>query len=109
MQITRRLRFKILDRDNFTCQYCGRKAPDVKIEVDHVLPLCKGGGHSPKNLKACCYDCNIGKSGTFISLVKKTPQYKKHLKKQKKSEEDTLRIIRKMEAERLLKTNKTKK
>ena len=45
-----RLRFKVLMRDKFTCQYCGRKAPEVVLEVDHVFPQSKGGKDEMDNL-----------------------------------------------------------
>lgn len=32
--IPRSIRFEVFKRDMFTCQYCGRKAPDVILEVD---------------------------------------------------------------------------
>ena len=55
------IRFKILKRDNFTCQYCGRKAPDVVLNVDHIIPKSKGGLDKLENLKTSCRECNIGK------------------------------------------------
>ena len=51
-------RYSILKRDNFTCQYCGRKAPNVVLEVDHTVPVSKGGTDDPSNLKAICFECN---------------------------------------------------
>src|SRR3990167_7311576 len=56
------LRFKILLRDNFICQYCGRKAPEVKLEIDHKIPLSKKGTNTPDNLVVACFECNRGKS-----------------------------------------------
>lgn len=64
MTISRRLRFEILKRDGHTCRYCGAKAPDVKLTVDHVVPIALGGGDEPNNLVAACADCNAGKSST---------------------------------------------
>lgn len=59
-------RFEILNRDNFTCQYCGRKAPDVELEVDHIKPVAKGGSNEDDNLITACHDCNIGKSAKLL-------------------------------------------
>lgn len=59
--MNRKLRFHILHRDSFTCQYCGRRAPNVVLHVDHVLPVSKGGTDHPLNLKTACHDCNMGK------------------------------------------------
>ncbi len=56
-----RLRFEILKRDNFTCQYCGKKAPDIILEVDHVEPYSLTKNNSPENLITSCKDCNRGK------------------------------------------------
>lgn len=62
-----RLRFKIFQRDNFRCQYCGRSAKDGAIlHVDHVYPASKGGMFSPGNLVTACFDCNIGKSDLLL-------------------------------------------
>jgi hypothetical protein len=62
MAITKRTRFEILRRDNHTCQYCGEKAPDVVLHIDHVVPVALGGDDKPGNLVAACKDCNAGKS-----------------------------------------------
>lgn len=60
-QIRRALRFEILRRDNFTCTYCGAKAPDVELQVDHVVPEALGGSSDASNLTTACRDCNAGK------------------------------------------------
>lgn len=62
MAISRRLRFEILRRDGHTCRYCGAKAPDVALQVDHVIPVTLGGGDDPTNLVAACAACNSGKT-----------------------------------------------
>lgn len=62
--ISRSLRFEILRRDNHTCRYCGAKAPDVELQVDHVLPVALGGTNDPTNLTTACRDCNSGKGST---------------------------------------------
>jgi 5-methylcytosine-specific restriction endonuclease McrA len=64
--LTNRQRFEILKRDGFTCQYCGRKPPEVTLEVDHIFPVDKGGTNDPSNLITSCYDCNRGKSDTLL-------------------------------------------
>ncbi len=62
MAVSKRLRFEILRRDNHTCRYCGAKAPDVALTVDHVVPVSLGGQDVPENLVAASGDCNGGKS-----------------------------------------------
>jgi len=56
------VRFAVLKRDNFTCRYCGRSAPDVVLEVDHIISRAQGGSDDPSNLITSCLDCNAGKS-----------------------------------------------
>lgn len=64
LAVSRSLRLQILRRDNHTCQSCGAKAPDVALEVDHVLPVALGGSDEPSNLRTLCEACNSGKAAT---------------------------------------------
>lgn len=59
--ISNKLRFEVFKRDNFTCQYCGKKAPDVVLNVDHIIPVAKGGKNELLNLITSCFECNNGK------------------------------------------------
>ena len=52
---------EILRRDNYTCQYCGRRSHHLTI--DHVVPRHMGGDHSWTNLAAACSACNRRKGG----------------------------------------------
>lgn len=54
-------RFAVLKRDAFTCQYCGRRPPDVELEVDHVIAVVNGGNSELANLITACNECNRGK------------------------------------------------
>lgn len=65
--ISKTLRFELFKRDSFTCQYCGRSAPEVVLEIDHIEPLSKGGTNSAFNLITSCYDCNRGKRDKKLS------------------------------------------
>lgn len=60
--IKKSTRFEVFKRDSFTCQYCGRKAPDVVLHIDHIEPVSKGGGNGIMNLITSCLECNAGKS-----------------------------------------------
>jgi hypothetical protein len=64
MTVTKRTRFEVLKRDNHTCRYCGGKAPDVQLHVDHVNPTALGGPDTADNLVAACVDCNLGKASS---------------------------------------------
>ena len=52
---------EILRRDNYTCQYCGKKTS--KLTLDHVMPRHLGGKHTWENLVAACPSCNHTKGG----------------------------------------------
>ena len=55
---------EILRRDNYTCQYCGARAP--YLTIDHIIPRHLGGGHSWENLVAACPSCNHLKGGRTL-------------------------------------------
>jgi hypothetical protein len=65
--ISKRTRFDVFKRDKFTCQYCGAKAPDVVLQVDHVHPVAEGGTDDILNLITSCAGCNGGKGARPIS------------------------------------------
>lgn len=67
MAISKGKRFEIFKRDGFTCQYCGRRPPDVVLEVDHIHPQSKGGTDDDLNLITSCFDCNNGKRTKLLS------------------------------------------
>ena len=59
--LSKSVRFEVFKRDSFKCQYCGKSAPDVVLEVDHIIPVSKGGDNDISNLITACFDCNRGK------------------------------------------------
>ncbi len=62
MAVSKRTRFEVLRRDNYTCRYC--RSTESELTVDHVTPVALGGTDDPGNLVACCKDCNAGKTST---------------------------------------------
>lgn len=69
MALSVRTRFEIFKRDDFTCHYCGRRSPDVVLEVDHIVATANGGGDDTMNLITSCWDCNRGKSAVPLGHV----------------------------------------
>jgi len=65
-KLSQKLRFEVFKRDEFTCQYCGRKPPEVILHVDHIIPVSEGGLDDISNLITSCKDCNLGKSNTSL-------------------------------------------
>ena len=59
--LSKKIRFEILKRDCFTCVYCGAKAPDATLAVDHIKPVKLGGTNDIENLVTACTGCNLGK------------------------------------------------
>lgn len=61
--ISAKTRMRVLDRDNYTCQHCGKTIGDgVKLHIDHIKPLSKGGSNSENNLQVLCSECNLAKN-----------------------------------------------
>jgi hypothetical protein len=67
MGLGKKLRFEVFKRDKFTCQYCGRSAPDIILHVDHIEPVSRGGKDDLLNLVTSCRDCNLGKGNRQLS------------------------------------------
>lgn len=96
--ISKKLRFEVLKRDSFTCQYCSARPPKVPLEIDHIIPVCKGGKNHIDNLITSCFDCNRGKAGNELTSIPKTilekSEGKKLALKQYKEYQEILRLER---------------
>jgi hypothetical protein len=53
------LRQKVLERDDYTCSYCGRRGG--RLTLDHVVPVSRGGTSELRNLVTACVSCNSAK------------------------------------------------
>ncbi len=60
-EVSPKLRWEVFKRDKFVCQYCGACGPNVELEVDHKIPVSRGGTDDIDNLKTACFNCNRGK------------------------------------------------
>lgn len=60
------IRFEVFKRDGFICTYCGRRPPQVTLEVDHIIPRAEAGDDSMENLTTSCWDCNHGKGARML-------------------------------------------
>lgn len=76
--LSKKTRFEVFKRDAFTCQYCGKKAPEIVLQCDHIVPVASGGGNDLLNLVTSCIECNAGKGARELSdqsvLVKQMDQ-----------------------------------
>lgn len=63
---------RVFERDGWRCHLCGRKTPQERRgtyhkrapELDHIVPLAKGGEHSYRNTACACRECNAAKRDT---------------------------------------------
>ena len=60
-------KFQVFMRDNFTCQYCGRTPQDgIKLVLDHIKPLKRGGKNKMENSITSCKECNTLKNKSML-------------------------------------------
>lgn len=61
--------YEIFKRDGFRCMYCGKtpKEDGVKLVIDHIIPIAKGGKSEPQNMITSCSKCNSYKGIRLIS------------------------------------------
>lgn len=67
--MTSKLRNYILTRDGYKCKYCGANIedePNLLLEVDHIVPLAKGGMTNEENLQTLCWKCNRSKGSKIV-------------------------------------------
>ncbi len=81
-EITHKLRFDVLERDKYTCQYCGasphgkrNNGEEVELVVDHIVPLDKGGDNKLTNLITACWICNEGKKNRELARTTLRREY----------------------------------
>ena len=67
--MTAKLRNFVKSRDKHSCQYCSvslADEPHLLLEVDHVIPISKGGLSVLENLQTLCWRCNRSKSNKIL-------------------------------------------
>lgn len=70
--MTRQLREAIKERDSHTCCFCGNSTmiePNLLLEIDHIIPVSKGGKTSIDNLQTLCWRCNRTKSNKLSQVT----------------------------------------
>lgn len=67
--MTSQLRDKIKERDNYKCCFCSigiKDEPNLLLEIDHKIPLSKGGITTYDNLQTLCWKCNRTKGAKIL-------------------------------------------
>lgn len=57
-------------RDDFTCMFCGKKLPSQELNIDHIIPKCKGGKTTWENVVCSCFRCNNKKGSKSLEESK---------------------------------------
>lgn len=60
-KVSNKIRFAVYERDGYRCRFCGS---DFDLEIDHILPISKGGKSNVSNLQTLCHNCNYSKSNS---------------------------------------------
>ena len=56
--IPRKLRHEVFKRDGYRCRECGASKDETSLEIDHIVPVAKGGTNDIDNLQTLCRECN---------------------------------------------------
>ena len=70
--MTAKLRGRIKERDNFACAKCGISVavePHLLLEVDHIIPVSRGGLSVEENLQTLCWKCNRSKGAKLTEAT----------------------------------------
>lgn len=64
-KVSNKLRFEIYARDGYRCRNCGISQRYAVLEIDHIIPISKGGKSTPDNLQTLCHRCNVEKGNEY--------------------------------------------
>jgi 5-methylcytosine-specific restriction endonuclease McrA len=70
-------------RDKSRCQYCGKRFRTEELNLDHVVPVSRGGKSTWENVVCSCIRCNIRKGNrtpdeAALTLISKPAKPKWH-------------------------------
>jgi 5-methylcytosine-specific restriction endonuclease McrA len=67
---------EVAEKSGGLCSICRAYVPEGLRHIDHIIPLDKGGAHSPENLQMLCYRCNTSKGAKLPDEVVVNPWVK---------------------------------
>lgn len=89
--IPRKLRHEVFKRDGYRCRECGASKDETSLEIDHILPVAKGGTNDIDNLQTLCRECNrmkhtdewVGGESDLETIMNELHSIKNQIKKVK--------------------------
>ena len=63
-KVSNKMRFSIYKRDGYRCKKCGISDKYSNLEIDHIIPISKGGKSTYDNLQTLCHRCNVEKGNS---------------------------------------------
>ena len=88
----------VLTRDNYTCQQCGGKSKDTRLEVHHVIFRSHNGSDDESNLLTLCKACHDGLHAGTVSL-KQTGKKKGPLRHATQMNSIRIHLLKQVQAE----------
>lgn len=64
-KVSNKMRFSIYQRDGYRCRRCGVSGRFSQLEIDHIIPIAKGGKSTYDNLQTLCHRCNVEKGDSI--------------------------------------------
>lgn len=61
----------VYNRDNYQCQSCRKNIQETTLNIDHIIPLAKGGSNDMSNLQTLCFKCNQAKKANLDSRFRR--------------------------------------
>lgn len=61
-------------RHDYRCLMCGKQEPEIKLTLDHIVPVVQGGGFTADNIQPLCRSCNSRKHAKVLDLRPALPE-----------------------------------
>ncbi len=71
IKIPNSVRNYVFNRDNYQCKSCGKSNKQTTLNIDHIIPLAKGGSNDMSNLQTLCEQCNRKKKDNLDSRFRR--------------------------------------